>query len=109
MKNFVLACMAISMLSLTAEAGRNQNRERKQQSRIHQGVKSGELTRFEAKKLRQGQHKVDALQFKAKQDGEISAQEKWRIEKAQDHQNKKIYQQKHDNQKRQVSNDALSN
>lgn len=103
MKNFVLLCMAISMVSFSVEASRNQNREKRQQGRIQQGVKSGELTRFEAHKLRQGQRKVDVIQAKANKDGEVSQKEKWRIEKAQDHQNKLIYQQKHDSQNRKVA------
>jgi len=96
----LLIMSVIAALSLTAEASRNRNREVRQEARIAQGVKSGELTAHETRRLVRGQKKIDAYQKKAKADGEMSAQEKAHLEKMQDRQSKKIYNQKHDEQER---------
>ncbi|MCC2677678.1 MAG: hypothetical protein K0R29_254 [Pseudobdellovibrio sp.] len=100
MKGILALSVVVLMVSLTAEANRNQNREHRQQGRIKAGVASGELTKREARKLRKGQKHIDHLQQKAMADGVLSPEEKARIEKAQDRQNKKIYKQKHDGQDR---------
>lgn len=96
----LLILSVIAVLSFNAEAGRNNNRERRQEARIAQGVKSGELTRHEAKRLALGQKKVDAYQKKAMSDGELSAKEKVHLERMQDRQSRKIHRQKHDEQSR---------
>ncbi len=95
-----LLILLIATLSLNSQAGRGHNREVRQEKRIAQGVQSGELTRNEAKKLVRGQKKIDHFQKKANSDGEMSIEEKARLEKMQDRQSKKIYNQKHDNQER---------
>ena len=92
--------IAVSLIVLNAEARRDQRREGKQQSRIAHGVKSDELTVREAKKLRKGQKKIDRMQEKFKEDGVVDAQEKLRLEKAQDRQSAKIYKLKHNEQQR---------
>lgn len=96
----LLVLSVIITLSMTAEANRNRNRENRQDGRIAQGVKSGELTRRESRHLMHGQKKIDAFQKKAMADGELSAKEKYRLEKMQDRQSKKIHRQKHDEQSR---------
>lgn len=111
MKTLIGSIIAVTLISIGAEArrgegsgngnaSRNQKREQMQQGRIKQGVKSGELTAREAKKLRKGQKKIDRMQNKAMEDGVMTPKEKMRLEKAQDRQNRRIYRQKHDDQKR---------
>lgn len=100
MKALFLPILALSLLTINAEARRDQKREGRQQARIGQGIKSGELTHREAKKLRKGQKRIDRMQNKAKADGQVTAEERAKIEKAQDRQNKLIYKQKHDSQDR---------
>ena len=99
MKALVLVSLII-VIGLSAEAGRNQNREARQEKRISHGVKNGELTRHEAKKLHRGQKKIDKVQDKAAADGDVTLKEKARLEKMQDKQSRKIYRQKHDAQSR---------
>lgn len=108
MKNLILAVVAMTVLVATAEARRDQNRERKQQSRIKQGVQSGTLTRKETKKLRKGQKRVDHMQTKAMADGVVTPKEKLKVEKAQDKQSALIYKQKHDDQNRKQLPDSSS-
>ena len=100
MKQGILALMIVSMIGFSAEGRRDQRREVRQQARIAEGVKSGELTHHEAKKLRKKQRKIDHMQNKAMEDGVMTPEEKMRIEKAQDRQSKAIYNQKHDEQQR---------
>lgn len=100
MKGILTFSVLALMIGVNAHAGRNQHREHRQQERIKAGVASGELTRKEAKKLRKGQKHIDRMQEKAMADGVMSPEEKARIEKAQDHQSRRIYKQKHDQQDR---------
>lgn len=88
----------IAIVSLNAQAGRNQNREVRQENRINRGAESGELTRHESQRLERGQNKIDRYQQKAVADGELSAKEKIKLERMQDRQSRKIYIQKHDHQ-----------
>lgn len=100
MKTLTLVLLC-SFIGLSVEAGRNQQREKRQEARIGQGVKSGALTRNETRKLKHGQNKIDNYQDKALSDGELSQKEKLRLEKMQDKQSRAIYRQKHDGQSRQ--------
>jgi hypothetical protein len=100
MKTILLPILAIALLSLSAEARRDQNREIRQQARIGQGIKSGELTKHEAKKLRKGQKRVDLMQKKANADGQVTPEERAKIEKAQEKQSALVYKQQHDGQER---------
>ena len=95
-----MAAIFLSTIQSVAEAGRDQRREVRQEARIAGGVASGELTRKEAKKLRRGQRHVDMMQAKAKSDGVVTDSEAAKIEKMQNLQSKRIYNQKHDEQEK---------
>ncbi len=69
-----------------------------QQQRIEDGLKSGQLNTHEAAKLEQGEAKIDRMESNAAKNGNVSAAEAARIQKAQNHQSKAIYAQKHDAQ-----------
>ncbi len=102
MKTSILVlALALTSFSFSAEARRDQRREGRQQARIAQGVKSGELTNREAQRLHHGQKRLDRAQRHAMQDGVVTPEEKTRLEKMQDRQSKRIYTQKHDGQKRE--------
>lgn len=76
-------------------------RQANQAERIHQGVKSGELTRHEAHKLAKGQRHIQQTIHQArKDDGHIDGQERAQIARMQHRQSERIYQQKHDAQDR---------
>lgn len=70
-------------------------RQVRQHTRIHQGVKSGELTRPEAKNLRHDQRHIQRMKQRAKADGTVTPAERARITAAQNHESKKIYRKKH--------------
>jgi hypothetical protein len=103
MKNLSLAVAVVVgvMMAAPAEAARADRRQVKQQARIVQGVKSGELTKAEAVRL-EAQHlavKKEIRQARA-DDGHLDAAERAKIEKHQDGLNRRIYRQKHDGQSR---------
>lgn len=82
---------------LLAQGTINQ-RERHQQRRIADGVRDGELTQKEARKLERQQARIHRAEAKAKADGEFTAKERARIQKRQDNASRQIYKQKHDKQ-----------
>jgi hypothetical protein len=106
MKKLVKAAAMFLVLSF-AGAGLAQNtatprldkRDQKQENRIQQGEKSGQLTDREAARLEAGQAKVDAKEAAAKADGTVTKKERVKLHTARDHQSKRIYRQKHDGQK----------
>ena len=75
-------------------------RQDRQEDRIDQGIRSGELNRREAARLERGQAHVNRMENRALADGHISRAEFRRIEGAQNNQSHRIYQQKHDRQHR---------
>ena len=79
------------------------NRQERQSSRIRKGVKSGELTRYEAKKLRKQQKEIANLSQKLKRDGKLSRHERQKLERRQDAASKKIAGLKHNDNYRRGS------
>ncbi|MGH9426525.1 MAG: hypothetical protein ACRD2L_09515 [Terriglobia bacterium] len=90
----------LALGSLLLAQGTINERERRQQKRIGDGVKDGELTRKEARKLERQQAKIHAAEAKAKSDGEFTAKERARIQKKQNKASRQIYKEKHDKQTR---------
>lgn len=82
-----------------AEAGVNQ-RQKRQQGRILQGVKSGELTRNEFRRLEKEQARIRRHERKARSDGEFTLKERARINRELNRSSRHIYRQKHDRQDR---------
>src|SRR6186713_1267235 len=73
-------------------------RQHNQQERIRQGIKSGELTRREAERLKAQEARIRANERRAKADGSVSAAERARLEKELSKAGQNIYEQKHDEQ-----------
>jgi hypothetical protein len=81
---------------MQADVQRNINQEQ----RIEGGVKNGSLTNREVGKLERGQARVDHKEYVAARDGKVGAAEQKRIQRSENRQSKRIYQQKHDAQVR---------
>ncbi|MDT7540404.1 MAG: hypothetical protein QOE33_308 [Acidobacteriota bacterium] len=74
-------------------------RERRQEQRIRQGERSGELTRSEAERLQAEQARIRVDEAYARRSGgELTAKERARIEREESKASKDIYKQKHDAQ-----------
>jgi len=75
-------------------------REQVQKQRIKQGVKSGELTKKETRRLAAEQKKIKHDEAKAKADGKVTPRERRKLKREENRASKDIYRQKHDAQKR---------
>lgn len=93
----IVAASVLVSFGFEAEAGRRQANQR---ARIRQGVKSGELSRDEAKDLRANQKNIRRAKKDAKADGSVSAEERENIRGMRKDASKDIYNQKHDDEKR---------
>ena len=103
----ILAAFSLPVLAQTAPAPTKDpaatphvdQRQVNQQQRNDQGVQSGQLTTKEAAKLHKGQAQVEKKEAKAKADGKVTANERQKLQHAQNQQSKKIRHEKHDRQR----------
>ena len=86
-------------LSMAGSRGIN-SREHREQQRINQGIRSGELTRREAGRLEAGLARIGVNERFARSDGHISPSERARLERELNRESRSIYRQKHDGQDR---------
>lgn len=75
-------------------------RQNHQMHRIGQGVKNGELTARETRKVLNGERLINRYEQKARSDGSINGQEFRTLQRMQNEQSRYIYKQKHDSQDR---------
>lgn len=79
-------------------------RQQNQQTRIREGVASGEVTRAEAKKLRAEQRNIRRTEHRAEADGTVTDRERARLQRKQNRASRDISRQKHDRQDRPRAN-----
>lgn len=97
-KAFVLSALLVlgSALSLAQTATpRVRDRQLNQQARIERGVKSGELTLGETRRLEKQQGKIQADKMYAKSDGVVTPAERAKLHREQDRASGHIYRLKH--------------
>jgi hypothetical protein len=103
-KFFSLTLSAVLLLGLGvaafAQTPHIDRRELREQQRIRQGVRSGELTRRETRRLEMEQARIRGYEWYAKSDGHVSRTERRRIDHMLDRSSRDIYRQKHDGQDR---------
>lgn len=90
-----LVVVSVNVASADVSTPRVDRREARQHARIHQGVRSGQLTRGEAMRLRAGQTHVRRMERRAISDGRMGPRERARLDRAQNRQNRRIYRLKH--------------
>ncbi len=110
MKSFAMAALVTVIFSATGLAqGRRRDcringineRQRSQQFRIRQGVRSGELTGVEAARLQRRESQIRFNEAVARRSGgEFTFRERARIQNQLDRASRNIYRQKHDRQDR---------
>lgn len=83
-----------------AATPRLDQREHNQAQRIRQGVRSGELTRPEARRLVRGEARLRYNEAVAKSDGVVTARERAHLQHEANVESRRIYRQKHDAQDR---------
>lgn len=70
-------------------------REKNQEARINQGIKSGELTKGEAMKVEAQQGKIKVDEAKAKADGVVTGKERAKLHREQNRASRNIHRKKH--------------
>ena len=111
-KTFASLC-AVAIVSTTFAADNPRDpgvnaRQRAQRKRINEGVRSGELTRDEAVKLRQEQRAIRTEKRAYKADGKVTAAERKDLHQDLNAASKDIYQEKHDADTRPAVKPLLS-
>lgn len=96
-KTVVTVMLVIPLASpvLAQSVGSEVQRDINQESRIEQGLKSGQLSTGEAAKLERGEARIDRMESKALKDGNLSTQEAARIQGAQNRESAAIGRLKH--------------
>jgi methylthioribose-1-phosphate isomerase len=98
-KLFIVAVFALAMGVGSANA-QIRHRALNQHQRIREGVKSGELTRPEAKNLREDHKDLHQDIKEARSDGKITREERKDIRKEENKDSRKIYRKKHNERER---------
>jgi hypothetical protein len=95
MKLKITAAAIIIAFSITSANAQVHHKAKHQQQRIRQGVKSGELTKTEAKNLHNDQKEIHQEVKDAKADGVVTKDERKDIRKDQKQESRKIFRKKH--------------
>jgi len=105
MKTSFAAALAAALLltssSAFAEDGtpRAHQRQQRQQHRIEQGMRRGDVTRREAQRLHRGHMNIRREIARAKADGVVTRAERARIARLQNIESRRIWRQRHDRQR----------
>jgi hypothetical protein len=91
--------IALPIIATAADPGVNR-RQHHQQDRIQQGVRSGELTRTETRRLEAEQRHIRREEARYKADGRLTGAERADLQRDLDKASRDIYHQKHDAQQR---------
>ena len=75
-------------------------RQAHQRHRIGQGIRSGELTRAETRRVAETQRDIRQLERAYKSDGKLTRAERRDLHHEQNQASRQIYRQKHDDQTR---------
>ncbi len=89
----LLITMAAPALAQSVES--EIQRDINQETRIEQGLKSGQLSTGEAAKLERGEARIDRMESRALKDGNLSQTEAARIQRAQNQESNAISRLKH--------------
>ena len=91
---FVL-CSAFAALYAQDKTPVVDQREKNQEKRIEQGIRSGNLTPAETRRLEVQQGRIKADELNAKSDGKVTAKERRKLNREQNRANRTIYRKKH--------------
>jgi hypothetical protein len=106
MKKTVLTIMVLGLFGVFANSSYGQvtpgadKRQSNQKHRVKKGVKSGEITKREAKSLHKSTKEAKRYEAKAKSDGKVTWKERTRLQHKENKSSRKIYRTKHNNRDR---------
>ena len=95
----LVVAVAAGLLAQT-KTPRIDEREKNQQERIKEGVKSGELTPTETRRLEAQEGKIKADEMSAKSDGKVTPAERRHIKREENRASRNIYRKKHNARRR---------
>lgn len=97
-RRFALSSLALTGLFAAAPAFADSfdATQDRQQQRIREGLRSGQLTRLEFARLEDEQRDISRLIRRARADGHVDRHERAEIERAQDVASRHIFAEKHD-------------
>lgn len=98
---FATTILALMWCS-AAWADRSSIRDQRQTRRIRQGIRSGEITRPEVRRLKKEQRRIDNAYLRASADGHLNQRERQRLNKMQDRASRHIYRAKHNHANRRL-------
>lgn len=93
------ATLCAGLLPITSSAANINQRQHQEQLRIRQGIRSGELTRAEARRLEVQQARIRVDERLARRNG-LSERERERLQRELKRASRDILRQKHDRQNR---------
>jgi len=91
----VLLVMPVAGPVLAQSVGSEVQRDINQETRVEQGLKSGQLSTGEAARLERGEARIDRMESKSLKDGNLSPAEAARIQRAQNQESGTINRLKH--------------
>ena len=91
----VMLVMPVAAPVLAQSVGSEVQRDINQETRVEQGLKSGQLSTGEAARLERGEARIDRMESKAVKDGNLSPGEAARIQRAQNQESRAINRSKH--------------
>ncbi len=100
-KQIIIGCLTLGMVVLGGTASafaddRIHYRSRRQVDRIYNGVRNGEISQDEFRRLGRQQMRIRQFKKRATADGHLSAHERKRLRKMQNRASRTIYKAKHD-------------
>ncbi|MGZ3751126.1 MAG: hypothetical protein ACXVB0_03495 [Mucilaginibacter sp.] len=106
MKIKILGGAIVAMLAITSIANAQtrtpviNHRQQTQERRINQGVRSGELTRNEARHLRTDERQISRDKRMSKADGRVTYGERKHLRREENRTSRAIYRKKHNDRVR---------
>ncbi len=104
MKKLLLTIMVLGLFGVLTSYGQvtpvADKRQSNQKHRVKKGVKSGEITKREAKSIKHSTKNAKRYETKAKSDGKVTWIERARLQHKENKSSRKIYRTKHNNRDR---------
>lgn len=97
---YLVVSLFVSSMALADSTPVVDQRQDNQDARIEQGSRSGELTHAERGRLEAQQDHIERMEHRAKSDGDVTARERVRLNRAENRASRNIARQKHDRQDR---------
>ena len=100
MKKFLLLCAIVMCFGLASEASAQRYNNRGERQRIRRGIRSGQLTRDEARALRERQRQLRQERRAYRSDGTITRDERREIRRDRREQARLISRERRDSERR---------